>query len=228
VKIGLIGDYDASITAHQAIPPALRLAADQLGVCLDFEWISTDEILDVERVSAVDGLWCVPGSPYRNMEGALRAIRFAREARRPFLGTCGGFQHAVVEYARNVLGWSDAQHAETTPHSARPVVTLLECSLVEATDTIILKPGSRIHEAYGRPEIVESYRCRYGLNQMFLGALTAGHLQVGAEDRSGDVRALELDDHPFYLMTLFQPERAALTGQCPPLVLALLRACLKG
>jgi len=225
VNIGLIGDYDAGITAHQAIPPALRLAAAQLGVSLRCEWIPTGEIIDAERIRAFDGLWCVPGSPYQNMNGALCAIRFAREARRPFLGTCGGFQHAVVEYARNVLGWSNAEHAETAPDSARPVVSLLECSLVEAADSIVLKPGTRIHAAYGCREIVESYRCRYGLNPLFLAELTSGRLQIGAEDRAGDVRALELDDHPFFVATLFQPERAALAGKCPPLVAALVRAC---
>jgi CTP synthase (UTP-ammonia lyase) len=225
VKIGLIGDYDASVPAHQAIPLAIRLAAGELGCAAASEWVPTHEIADVRRISRFDGLWCVPASPYRSMDGALLAIQFAREARRPFLGTCGGFQHAVVEYARNVLGWADAEHAETAPHANRAVVALLECSLVEVTDTILLKPGTLIHNAYGREQIVEGYRCRYGLNPAFLGQLTSGPLQVAAEDRSGEVRALELGDHPFFVTTLFQPERAALTGTLPPLVAAFVRAC---
>ncbi len=172
--------------SHCALPPTGS----------EFPWTSNgfrqlrSSMSSASALSMVCGAF--PAVPYRNMDGALRAIRFAREARRPFLGTCGGFQHAVVEYARNVLGWSDAEHAETAPGSARPVVTLLECGLIEATDTIFLKPGTRIHEAYGRPEIVEGYRCRFGLNQAFLGELTAGHLKIGAEDRSGDVERSSL------------------------------------
>jgi CTP synthase (UTP-ammonia lyase) len=106
--------------------------------------IPTDTITRVEVVAGFDGLWCVPASPYRSMDGALTAIRFARERSRPFLGTCGGFQHAVIEYARNVLGWPDAEHAETSPDAARPVINELECALVEATETVTLFPGTRI------------------------------------------------------------------------------------
>jgi CTP synthase (UTP-ammonia lyase) len=101
IRIGLIGDYNAAIIAHQAIPEGIRLAGKELGVDVGSEWLATDDIGDLTRYA---GLWCVPGSPYRSMKGALRAIRFAREERRPFLGTCGGFQHAVIEYARNAMG----------------------------------------------------------------------------------------------------------------------------
>ena len=70
------------------------------------------------------------------MDGALRAIRFARETPRPFLGTCGGFQHALIEYARSVLGWADADHAESAPGAGRAVVSPLSCALVEAIDVV--------------------------------------------------------------------------------------------
>jgi CTP synthase (UTP-ammonia lyase) len=223
--IALIGDYDASVPAHQAIPLALGLAGDRLGYPTRFEWIPTDEIESTPRLTPFDGVWCVPASPYRSMDGALTAIRFARETRRPFLGTCGGFQHAVIEYARNVLGWADAEHGETAPNSQRLVITPLACSLVEVADTVTLRPGTRIAQAYERSEIVEGYRCRYGMNPEFLAQITARDLRVTAEDRDGDVRALELEGHPFFVATLFQPERAALRGECPPLVAAFVRAC---
>ena len=225
ITIGLIGDYNAAVTAHLAIPQAISLAAETQGLSVGFEWVPTDEISSVERIEQFAGLWCVPGSPYRSMDGALRAIRFARETRRPFLGTCGGFQHAVVEYARNVLGWADAEHAETAPEARRPVISLLECGLVEVTNTLRLKAGSRISRAYGREEIVEGYHCRYGLNPEFLSQLTSTGLRIAAVDGSGEVRALELDEHPFFVATLFQPERAALRGECPPLVAAFVAAC---
>jgi CTP synthase (UTP-ammonia lyase) len=223
--IALIGDYDASVPAHQAIPPALELAGQRLGRTTRFEWIPTDEIEGTARLEKFDGVWCVPATPYRSMEGALTAIRFARETRLPFLGTCGGFQHAVIEYARNVLGWADAEHGETAPNAQRAVITPLECSLVEVTDAVTLRPGTRIARAYLHSEIVEGYRCRYGLNPEFLAQITSRDLHVTAEDRKGEVRALELEGHPFFVLTLFQPERAALRGECPPLAAAFVDAC---
>jgi CTP synthase (UTP-ammonia lyase) len=223
-RIGLIGDHDATVPAHQAIPIALQIAGEALALDVAWEWAPTDEILDPSRVASFDGLWCVPASPYRSMEGALLAINFAREHGRPFLGTCGGFQHAIIEYARNAVGWADAEHAETAPDAVRPVITPLACALVEATDAVRFRPGSRIASAYGCEESAEGYRCRYGLNPVFQVTLVSGPLRAGAYDATGEIRAVELDDHPFFLATLFQPERAALKGQLPPLVAAFVRA----
>lgn len=225
VVIGLVGDCDPSVPAHQAIPLALGLAGEALGFEVRFEWIPTDEIRSVSRLSGFDGLWCVPASPYRSMDGALLAIRHAREGAVPFLGTCGGFQHAVVEYARNVLGWGDADHAETAPDAARAVIAPLACALIETMGPVRLFPGTRIAAAYGATETREGYRCRYGLNPEFQAALVAGPLRAAADDATGEVRAVELDGHPFFVATLFQPERAALTGRTPPLVAAFARAC---
>ena len=226
IRIGLIGDHNSAVTAHQAIPRALDLSADSLRIPIHYEWVPTPEIHDPSRVSGFDGLWCVPASPYRSMEGALRAIRFAREQGRPFLGTCGGFQHAILEYARNVLGWTDAEHAETTPDAARPVITPLSCALVEKTDTICFREGSIVATAYGCLEAIEGYHCSYGINPALLSAIVSGPLRVSGEDRAGDVRAVELAGHPFFVATLFQPERAALNGNIPPLVAAFVRATL--
>lgn len=99
IRIALIGDYDPQVTAHQAIPVALGMAAEHSGLDVQLQWLATDHLHADTPFETFDGFWCVPASPYRNMDGALRAIRFAREHQRPFLGTCGGFQHAVLEYA---------------------------------------------------------------------------------------------------------------------------------
>ena len=224
LTIGLIGDYDAEVIAHQAIPRALELAGVAVGIPVAFEWVPTEEVATDDRVATYDGLWCVPASPYRSTEGALRAIRYARERGRPFLGTCGGFQHAVIEYARNVLGWSNAEHAETAPNADLLVVAPLACALVEERGAVRFHPGSRLAAAYGVPESTEGYHCRYGLNPAVRDALTAGPLHVTADDEAGDVRAVELDGHPFFVATLFQPERAALRGTTPPIVIAFVRA----
>ena len=200
-------------------------SANLLGINLAFGWVPTNEILSARRISPFGGVWCVPASPYRSMDGALRAIQYAREHDIPFLGTCGGFQHAVIEYARTVLGWKDAEHAETVPDAQRAVIAPLECSLVEAQGTVRFAPGSRIASAYQTTEAVEGYHCRYGLNPGFRSEMLAGPLRVTAEDENGNVRGIELSTHPFFVATLFQPERGALAGREVPLVTAFLRAC---
>ncbi|MFJ7111351.1 CTP synthase [Pseudomonas sp. NPDC098740] len=225
IRIALVGDYDPHVTAHQAIPVALGMAAEHAGRDVQFQWLATDGISVDAPLADFDGFWCVPASPYRDRDGALRAIRFAREQQRPFLGTCGGFQHAVLEYARNVLGWEDAEHGETSPDAARALLTPLTCSLVEAVDSIHLAEGSLIAEAYESAEIVEGYRCRYGVNPAFERELLTQQLCAVGHDSTGDLRAVELKGHPFFVATLFQPERAALKGKLPPLVRALIAAC---
>jgi len=262
VRIGLIGDHDPTVVAHQAIPRALALAAAATGVEVEPTWLPTDAIRGEGLVSGFDGLWCVPATPYRSMEGALAGIGFARARGRPFLGTCGGFEHALVEYARAVLGWDDADHAETaagaaartaagtaaaigagigaaaartaaaaarvTPAVVRLVVAPLACELVEATGVVRFFAGSRLAAAYGATESTEEYHCRYGLNPAFRETLLSGALRVAAVDAAGEVRGVELEGHPFFAATLFQPERAALAGRVPPIVAALVRAAAAG
>jgi len=232
IRVALVGDYDPSVIAHQAIPLALERAAVPAGVEVVARWVPTQAVLSDADIAGYDAVWCVPASPYRSMDGALRAIGFARREGRPFLGTCGGFQHAVLEYARTVLGWVDAEHAETAPDAERLVVAPLECSLVEAHGVVRFRPGTRLAAAYesatGRREAVEGYHCRYGLNPEVRASLISGPLGIAAEDEEGEVRAVELDGHPFFVATLFQPERAALRGVTPPLVIAFLAAAAKG
>ncbi|KMX99844.1 hypothetical protein V476_01275 [Pseudomonas syringae KCTC 12500] len=226
IRIGLVGDFSADVPAHQAIPLALQRAAEAAQVQVGFEWLPTPLIGSGAQLAEFDGLWCVPASPYRDMLGALTAIRFAREHRVPFLGTCGGFQHALVEYARHQLGWADAEHGETAPHAANVIIEPLSCSLVESVAAIQLQPDTLIAQAYGRLDIEERYHCRYGLRRELESALFGEHLKVSGRGPEGEVRSMELQGHPFYVATLFQPERAALQGQTPPVVAAFVRACL--
>jgi CTP synthase (UTP-ammonia lyase) len=177
-----------------------------------------------KEFSAFAAIWCVPNSPYASMEGALRAIRFARESGRPFLGTCGGFQHAVIEYARNALGLHDADHAESNPAATLPLMSRLACSLAGATGVIRLAPGSRLAAIYGKTETVEKYHCNFGLNRRFESLLNGGELNVSGRDENGEVRGVELARHPFFIATLFQPERSASTGEAHPLICAFVRA----
>lgn len=215
-----MGDFDPSVVAHQAIPKALGLAGDVEGV-----WVHTSSISRAdEQFASFDGIWCVPASPYANMQGALDAIRYARECGRPFLGTCGGFQHAILEYARNVCGIGDAQHAETHTGAALPLISPLVCSLVEESEEILLVEGSRFWLAYGAAQITEGYHCRYGLNPDYASMVLRSGLQATAYGPNGEVRGIELAGHPFYVAALFQPERRALRGEVPPLVAAFAAA----
>lgn len=230
LRVGLIGDYDASVLAHQAIPRALSLASEQAGVPLVAEWLPTERIAAerTELLDEFDALWCVPASPYRSMDGALMAIRYARENGVPFLGTCGGFQHALIEYARNVARISNADHAETNPDAETAIVTPLACSLVDAGGTVCFASGTRLREIYGSDTAFEMYRCSYALNPAYEDQLGAGGLRIVARDPDGAARAFELAGHPFYFGTLYQPERSALRNEAHPLITAFVRASALG
>ncbi|ALR76437.1 CTP synthase [[Enterobacter] lignolyticus] len=223
LRIALVGDFNPDVIAHQAIPLAIDDAAAVLELTADYDWLATEEIQSAEDLVGYDAVWVVPASPYKNAQGAFTAIRYARENGLPFLGTCGGFQHAIVEYARNVLGWEDAGHAETDS-DGRMVIAPLACSLVEKSDAIELRPNTLIARAYGRSAIEEGYHCSYGISPLFAAELEEGALRVTGWDDEGEIRAVELIAHPFFVATLFQHERNALAGRPAPLVQAFLRA----
>lgn len=223
LRIALVGDFNPDVIAHKAIPLAIDDAAAVLELAVKYEWLATRDIKSADALSGFDAVWLVPASPYQNAEGAFIAIRHARESSLPFLGTCGGFQHAIIEYARNVLGWEDAAHAETDS-DGRMVIAPLACSLVEKSDAIELRPNTLIAKAYGREIIEEGYHCNYGIAPEFAAGLEAGPLRVTGWDEEGEIRAVELTTHPFFVATLFQHERNALAGRPAPLVRALLRA----
>lgn len=224
--IALVGDYDAGVVAHRAIPHALERARAAREAEVAWEWVSTDDVgnapTTLERFAAV---WLVPASPYRSMTGALAAVRWAREGGRPFLGTCGGFQHALIEIARDVAGMSEAEHGETCPEATERVVVPLACSLVGATGEVRWAEGSRLRAICG-PVRHEGYHCRYGLNAEYRAALERAGLRFTAFDANGEVRAGEWAEHPFFIGTLFQPERAILHGELHPIIDAFVAATL--
>jgi CTP synthase (UTP-ammonia lyase) len=230
VCIALIGDYSPDIPAHVAIPRALELVADDLGCTCEMTWMRTDspDLRNQESLilNSYAGIWCVPGSPYASMDGALHAITFARQQSVPFLGTCGGSQHALIEYARNVLGMAEADHAESNPASRLPVITQLSCSLVEVSEEVKLIPGTRFAHLYGKNEIREQYHCSFGPSLQYQHLFDNGRMRISGVDTDGQARAFELTTHPFYMLTLFQPERSASTRVVHPLVRAFVQAML--
>ncbi|MGA2052648.1 MAG: hypothetical protein ABSH19_04985 [Opitutales bacterium] len=228
LRIGLIGDFDLNKPAHRAIPHALNLAAKTLPDCpIEVTWLATSPLArDASRhLAPYAGLWCVPGSPYTSFQGAISAIQYAREKAVPFLGTCGGFQHAILEYARHPLHLHDAEHAETNPNAIFPLISRLPCAL-QREDHIRLADGSRIREIYHLPEVREPYHCGYGLPRTQEGWFKNTPLRFTGRDRANEARVFELDHHPFFFGTLYQPERSALKGHTHPLVIAFLQAIL--
>lgn len=222
LRLALVGDYRPEAIAHQAIPVAIRLAADSLNLSVAADWLPTETLTSPMMLDSFDAIWVVPGSPYRNDDGAFMAIAYARENNVPFLGSCGGFQYALIEYARNVMGWHDAAHAETD-RAGRMVIAPLSCSLVEKTGDIVIAADSAIAKAYGKLSTHEGYHCNFGVNPTFVDELADFPLRISAWDSEGDVRGIELPGHKFFVATLFQSERAALQDEISPLVAAWIK-----
>jgi CTP synthase (UTP-ammonia lyase) len=223
--IALVGDYSERHAAHRAIPQALALARGVTGADVDWEWVLTRRIADSARdLAGFAAVWLAPASPYENTAGALDAVRWAREGKRPFLGTCGGFQHALLEFGRNVAGIADAAHAETHPEASQIVISKLACSLVDQSGTLHFSPGSVLASAYGDELATEEYRCSYGFNPAFRDRFESLGLRFTAFDPAGEIRGAELPSSPFHAGVLFQPERAALRGVPPPLAVAFMKA----
>jgi CTP synthase (UTP-ammonia lyase) len=210
-RVALVGDRSANIRAHARIPQLLEALRDHEGIALDAYWIPTPDA-ESRDLSGFDAIWLVPGSPYASEEGAVAAVRTARERGIPYLGTCGGFQHAVLEYARDACGLGGVQHAENlaargaVADPADLLIVPLKCSLVGHEEAVMVVPGTLAASVIGPGRRTERYHCSYGLNEAYLAALGSAGLLVSGFDDSGQPRIIEIPGHPFFLATLFQPE----------------------
>jgi CTP synthase (UTP-ammonia lyase) len=167
----------------------------------------------------------MPGTPYEDEAAVFAAIRHAREEGVPILGTCGGFQHMAVEFARDVAGIADAGHTETDPDTAEPVVHGLGCSLIGEDRTVTAVAGTRLAAIRGTEPFTGVHFCNYGLNEGYLDRLEGAGLVVSAWAEDAGVEAIELPDHPFYLATLFQPQMGSSTAaELDPILAAFLEA----
>jgi CTP synthase (UTP-ammonia lyase) len=221
-RIALVGDRSPNVRAHLRIPALLDALAERDRLVLDAYWIPTEEA--EAGLTGFDAIWLVPGSPYRSEAGAMAAARTAREQNIPFLGTCGGFQHALLEYARNVCGLTSARHAENADDVDDALIVPLTCSLVGHEGAVWVTSGSLAERALGAEQTVERYHCSYGLSPAFLDVLREHGLRFSGVDENGDVRIAELPGHPFFLVTLFQPELAGDGTRAHPIIKALATA----
>ncbi len=226
VSVAIAGDHDPSSATQRETGASLDHAAAALQLDVSYRWVPTPLLAKGARrvLAATGGVWIAPGSPYASMEGALAAVRLAREEGVPLLGTCGGFQHVVIEYARSVLGFEDAQHAEYDPLAPNLFVTPLSCSLAGRQMQVALEPGSRAAGCYGATTVEERYHCRFGLNPEHQALLHARGLRVVGVDADGEARVLEIPEHPFFVATLFVPQTSSSAGSPHPLVTAFVRA----
>ena len=224
VKIGIIGDYNEHFIPHKATNDALDHASKYLGIKIEIQWLPTALLeQNVEKdLKQFNALWCAPGSPYQSLKGALKAIQFAREYNWPFIGTCGGCQHVVIEYARNVLGFQDAEHAEYNPYGSSLFISALPCSLVGKTMRINLKPNSIAYSLYQSTVIQEQYYCNFGINPAYQALIHEGGLFISGVEGEREARILELPNHNFFIATLFVPQLTSSPDNPHPLIVAYL------
>ena len=225
-RLLILGEYNPDFPPHLQTDRAIEHAAAALQIELETAWISSEKI-DEQKLQSCTGLWVAPGSPYKNMKQTLAAIQYVRENQVPCLGTCGGFQHMILEYARHVLNFEDAEHAEYDPYSSNIFVTRLECSLVGKEMEIILQPDSQVAQCYGSQQTTERYYCNFGLDPQRVSVISSVELRIVGSDELGEARVLELPEHPFFIGTLFVPQASSTSEEPHPLVVEFLRACFQ-
>ncbi|MEU3839597.1 hypothetical protein AB0E88_06135 [Streptomyces sp. NPDC028635] len=224
-KVALVGDRSPNVVSHSRIPELLHALAAHDRLVLDAYWIPSQDAAAEGAVRGFDAVWVVPGSPYRSEAGVLAAIRTARTEGIPFLGTCGGFQHALLEFARGVCGLTGVAHAENDPGADDFLIEPLACSLAGHEDTVVLEAGSLAQSVIGAERTVERYNCHYGPSR-HLDTLRQHGLRFSGHDAQGRVRIAELPDHPFFLASLFQPELSGDGSHAHPMIRALARAAV--
>ena len=218
--IFLLGDHNTSFITHRELDAAIGL----LPHGVQARWVGTDTP-DAGRTGQADAVWAVPGSPYRNDAAVYSAIEAARTSGQPFLGTCAGFQYAVVEFARNKAGIAGADHAETAPEAGNLVVDRLACGLVGEERTVTAIPGTRMHDLCGGQPFVGFHWCNFGLVPAYVDRLVQHGLVISAVADDAGVEAVELPNHPFFMATLFQPQVGSLAGRpLHPIVQAFVAA----
>src|SRR4030095_12534359 len=147
-SIAILGEFIPTFKPHISTNAAIQHSLNRLGCEIEGVWVSTQDI-DSSLFSSFSGIWVAPGSPYRNMDKTLWAIQYAREKQIPCFGTCGGFQHIVLEYARNVLNFKDTQHAEYDPYASDLFISELTCSLAGREMDLHFAEKSQVAQIYG-------------------------------------------------------------------------------
>ena len=237
VRIALVGKYVQLHDAYLSVTEALNHASFALGKNAEIKWVDSESVTPetVDGIFAdVDGVLVPGGFGPRGIEGKILAAKYAREHALPYLGLCLGMQIAVIEYARNVLGWADAASGEFDGASAHKVIDFMpgQSEEIDKGGTLRLgawpcavKPGTTLMRCYGEREISERHRHRYELNNEFRAELEAAGLTVSGESPDGRLaEAVEISGHPFYLGVQYHPEFKSRPTRPHPLFLGFLKA----
>ena len=248
VDIAIVGKYVDLTESYKSLSEALVHAGIQTEAQINIHYVDSEGI---ERegtacLKEMDAILVPGGFGKRGVEGKIRAIRFARENKIPYLGICLGMQLAVIEYARNVAGLAGAHSTEFDPHTPHPVIALIQEWLdpqgrretrTEQSDlggtmrlggqVCLLQPGTVAREIYGRERIVERHRHRYEVNNSYLPALRASGLRVsGLSPAEHLCEMIELPDHPWFVACQFHPEFTSTPRNGHPLFRAFVQAAL--
>jgi len=240
VTIGVVGKYVELPDAYKSIAEAFVHAGAVNECRVRVKWISSEGITveNVEEVlGSLDGILVAPGFGERGIPGKLLTVRYSREEKVPFFGICLGMQCAVVEFARNVLGLSNANSTEFDPSTPDPVIDLMEEQkhVVEKGGTMRLgayacelKKGSLAHEAYGKTRLIhERHRHRYEFNNNYQDQFKKqGMIASGINPDNKLVEIMEIKDHPWFLGTQFHPELRSTVQEPHPLFVQFIKAAI--
>ena len=238
--VGIVGKYTHVRDAYKSLIEALVHAGAAHHARVVVRWIEGEEIEArgaAELLRDLDGVVVPGGFGERGIEGKVEAVRYARERGIPFLGLCLGMQVAVIEFARHVVGWREANSSEFNPAAPQKVIDLLpdQAAVTEKGATMRLgayrcelREGSLAARAYGRSEVEERHRHRYELNQRHAAALQSRGLVLSGKCVGRElVEIVELPDHPWFLAVQFHPELKSRPHEPHPLFVDFVRAALE-
>ena len=240
VRIALVGKYVQLHDAYLSVAEALRHAGYAYGARVDILWVDSETVTEqnvAQILSDADGILVPGGFGNRGIDGKIATARYARENNIPFLGICLGMQIAVIEFARHVLGWEDADSGEFHPASPHKVIDFLpdQYEEIEKGGTLRLgaypchvRPGTRMEECYGKDRISERHRHRYEFNNDYREELEAAGLSVsGTSPDNYIVETVEIPSCDFFVGVQFHPEFKSRPNKPHPLFLGLIRHALQ-
>jgi len=240
IKIGLVGKYIELKDSYKSISESFNHSGAANDCKVQIEWIHSESITDdnvAEKLKGLKGILVAPGFGQRGIEGKISAIKYARENGVPFFGICLGMQCAVIEFARNVLGFKDANSTEMNPGTTNPVIDLLEAQkkVTNKGGTMRLgaypcniKSDTKTFEVYRKKEISERHRHRYEFNNEYLADFEkAGMIASGINPESGLVEIVELKNHPWFVGVQFHPEYKSTVASPHPLFVNFVRAAIE-
>lgn len=240
VKIALVGKYTALHDAYISVVESLKHGAVAHNASVEIKWIPSETLTSDnvdELLGDVTGILVPGGFGDRGIEGKIRAIRYAREHKIPFLGLCLGMQLAIVEFARDVLGFTDAHSAELDPSTTHPVIHLMpeQDGIEDIGGTLrlgsypcILTEGTKAFEVYGNKTVDERHRHRYEVNNYYRDDLIEGGMVLSGLSPDGRiVEMIELKDHPWFVATQAHPEFKSRPNRPHPLFKGFIGAALE-